>query len=439
MATRREFLDALAMGAATLAVGTTARSYRQILGSNDRLNFAVIGLNGRAYAHLSALKANRSAARISHVCDVDGNILRKFADRVQQEAGETAATENDFRRILEQKDVDAITIATPDHWHAPMAIAALQAGKHVYVEKPCSHNAAEGEMLVRAQQKYQKLVQMGTQQRSSPHTIEIVEKIHAGIIGRPYFAKAWYSNVRKSIGTGKDAPVPSQLDWDLWQGPAPRRAYRDNVQPYNWHWFRIYGTGETLNNGTHEVDVCRWALDVDYPERVSSSGGRYQFKDDWQFYDTLVTSFAYQDKMISWEGKSCQGMKYYGRGRGSTIMGTTGTVLLDRDGYEIYDLDGKKTSEFKVGSTTSSSDLVGRDSMTDAHFANFIAGIRNGEKLNAPVSVGNISVTMLQISNIAWEVNRELHLDTKDGRIQGDPEAMKMWGREYENGWAPSV
>jgi predicted dehydrogenase len=439
MATRREFLDALAVGAATLAVRTTARSYRQILGSNDRLNFAVIGLNGRGYAHLSALKANRSAARISHVCDVDGNILRKFADRVQQDMGETAATEKDFRRILELKDVDAITIATPDHWHAPMAIAALQAGKHVYVEKPCSHNAAEGEMLVRAQQKYQKLVQMGTQQRSSPHTIEIVEKIHAGIIGRPYFAKAWYSNVRKSIGVGKDAPVPPQLDWDLWQGPAPRRPYRDNVQPYNWHWFRIYGTGETLNNGTHEVDVCRWALDVDYPERVSSSGGRYQFKDDWQFYDTLVTSFAYQDKMISWEGKSCQGMKYYGRDRGSTIMGTTGTVLLDRDGYEIYDLQGKKTSEFRSGGTSSSSDVVARDSMTDAHFANFIAGIRSDEKLNAPVSVGNISVTMLQISNIAWEVNRELHLDTKDGRIQGDPDAMKMWGREYENGWEPRV
>jgi predicted dehydrogenase len=439
MATRREFLDALAVSAATLAVGTSARSYRQILGSNDRLNFAVIGLNGRAYAHLSALKANRSAARISHVCDVDGNILRKFADRVQQEMEETAATEKDFRRILEQKDVDAITIATPDHWHAPMAIAALQAGKHVYVEKPCSHNAAEGEMLVRAQQKYRKLVQMGTQQRSSPHTIEIVEKIHAGIIGRPYFAKAWYSNSRKSIGTGKQAPVPAQLDWDLWQGPAPRRPYRDNVQPYNWHWFRIYGTGETLNNGTHEVDVCRWALGVDYPDRVSSSGGRYQFKDDWQFYDTLVTSFTYQDKMICWEGKSCQGMKYYDRDRGSTIMGTTGTVLLDRDGYEIYDLEGKKTSEFKRGGSTSSSDLIGRDSMTDAHFANFIAGIRDGEKLNSPVSVGNIAVTMLQISNIAWEVNRELHLDTQGGRIQGDPEAMKMWGREYEDGWAPRI
>ncbi len=266
MVTRREFLDALAVGAAGLAVGNTAESYARIVGANDRLNFAVIGLNGRGYAHLSSLKANRSAARISHVCDADGNILKKFADAVQREMGEAPKAEKDFRAILELKDVDAITIATPDHWHAPMAIAGLQAGKHVYVEKPCSHNPAEGAMLVEAQQKYGKLAQMGNQQRSSPHSMEIVEKIHGGIIGRAYLAKAWYSNVRKSIGTGKEAPVPAQLDWDLWQGPAPRRAYRDNVHPYNWHWFRNYGTGETLNNGTHEVDVCRWALGVDYPK-----------------------------------------------------------------------------------------------------------------------------------------------------------------------------
>lgn len=198
MVTRREFLDALVVGAAGIAVGTTAKSYGQILGSNDRLNFAVIGLNGRAYAHLASLKANKPAARISHVCDVDSNILTKFADSAQREMGEAPAAEKDFRKILERKDVDAITIATPDHWHAPMAIAGLQAGKHVYVEKPCSHNPAEGEMLVRAQQKYGKLVQMGNQQRSSPHTIEIIDKIHQGIIGRPYFAKAWYVNTRKS-------------------------------------------------------------------------------------------------------------------------------------------------------------------------------------------------------------------------------------------------
>jgi len=439
MVTRREFLDSFAVGAAGLAIGSTAKSYGQILGSNDRLNFAVIGLNGRASAHLSSLKANKDAARISHVCDVESNILAKFAATTQHELGYAPATDKDFRKILALKDVDAITIATPDHWHTPMAIAGLQAGKHVYVEKPCSHNPAEGALLIQAQQKYGKQVQMGTQQRSSPHTIEIVDKIHNGLIGRAYFAKAWYSNVRKSIGVGKEAPVPTSLDWDLWQGPVPRQPYKDNVQPYNWHWFKIYGTGETLNNGTHEVDVCRWALGVDYPQRITSSGGRYHFKDDWQFYDTLVTNFEYEDKMISWDCKCCEGMKYYNRDRGSTIMGTTGSVLVDRGGYEVYDLNGKMTSEFKAGKAAASTDTVGADSMTDAHFANFIAGIRKGEKLHAPIEVGNVAVTMLQLSNIAWEVNRELHLDTKDGRIQNDAEAMKGWGREYEKGWAPHL
>jgi predicted dehydrogenase len=439
MVNRREFLDVLAVGAAGLAIRSSARSYGQILGANSRLNFAVIGLNSRGYAHLSSLKTNKQSACISYVCDVDSKILEKFAAATQREMGSAPATEKDFRKILEQKNVDAISIASPDHWHTPMAIAGLQAGKHVYVEKPCSHNPAEGALLVEAQKKYGKVVQMGTQQRSSPHTIEIVDKIHGGLIGRAYYAKAWYSNTRKSIGYGKPAPVPAQLDWELWQGPAPRRPYTDNVQPYNWHWFRTYGTGEALNNGTHEVDVCRWALDVDYPQRVTSTGGRYQFKDDWQFYDTLVTSFDYPDKMISWEGKSCSGMKFYNRDRGAVIMGTTGSVIVDRDGYEIYDLNGKKTSEFKTGKATESSDLIGRDSMTDAHFANFIAAIRSGEKLNAPIAVGNVSVTMLQLSNIAWEVNRELQIDTQDGKIQGDAPAMKMWGREYEKGWAPHI
>lgn len=439
MITRREFLDTLAVGAAGIAVGTTAKSYARILGSNDRVNFAVFGLNSRAYAHLSSLKANKDAACISHVCDVDTTILEKFAGNVEKELGSAPATAQDYRKVLAIKDVDAITIATPDHWHTPLAIAGLQAGKHVYVEKPCSHNPAEGALLVEAQQKYGKLVQMGNQQRSSKHTIEIVNKIHDGLIGRAYFAKAWYSNTRKSIGTGKEIPVPATLDWDLWQGPAPRRSYKDNLHPYNWHWFWIYGTGETLNNGTHEVDVCRWALGVDYPNRVTASGGRYHFKDDWQFYDTLITSFEYDDKMLAWEGKCCNGMRFYGRDRGSTIMGTTGSVLVDRDGYEVYDLHGKKTDEFKTGGETSSTDLTGRDSMTDAHFANFIAGIRTGEKLNAPVAEGNVAVTMLQLSNIAWKVNRELKLDTKNGKIQDDAEAMKGWNREYEKGWEPRI
>jgi len=422
-----------------MAIGSTAKSYGRILGSNDRLNFAVIGLHGRASAHLSALKANQDAARVSHVCDVDGNILKDFAATAEHELGYAPAAVKDFRQILELNDVDAITIATPDHWHAPMAIAGVRAGKHVYVEKPCSHNPAEGAMLVEAQRKYGKLVQMGNQRRSDSTIIEAVDKIHNGLIGRPYFGKAWYNNLRKSIGTGKVVPAPPELDWDLWQGPAPRRPYKDNVHPYNWHWFRIYGTGETLNNGTHEIDVCRWALGVDYPRRITASGGRYAFKDDWEFYDTLVTSYDYGDKLISWDCKCCQGMKYYNRDRGSAIMGTEGSMLIDPGGYEVYDLKGNKTGEVKTGSAHASADLVGNDSMTVAHFANFIAAIRKGEKLNAPVSAGNVAVTMLQLSNVAWEVNRELELDTRDGKILHDPEAMKLWGREYEPGWAPHL
>ncbi len=440
MVTRREFLDTLAVGAAGFAITSTAKSYGSILGANDRLNFAVIGLHGRAGAHLSSLTANKASARISHVCDVDANTLKKFAADTEQAMGEAPATEHDFRHILALKEVDAVTIAAPDHWHTPMAILALKAGKHVYVEKPCSHNPAEGALLVEAQRKYGKLVQMGNQQRSSPHTIEIVDKIHNGLIGRAYFARAWYANARKSIGVGKDAAVPPQLDWDLWQGPAPRLHYRDNVQPYNWHWFKIWGTGETLNNGTHEVDVCRWALGVDLPQTIGATGGRYQFKDDWQFYDTLVTTYGYPDKTIVWEGQSCSGMRQYGRDRGSVILGTNGSVIVDRDGYEIYNLKGVKTSEHKVAKAqTASSDTVGRDSMTDMHFANFIAGIRRGEKLHSPVAEGNVAVTMLQWSNVAWERKRVLELDTATGKVENDAEAQKQWDRTYEPGWEPTI
>jgi predicted dehydrogenase len=439
MISRRKFLDRLALGTAAMAFSSTAKSYGQILGSNERINFAVIGLNGRAYAHLASIKANQKNAKITHVCDVESNILKKFAGNVEKSLGYEPVSDKDFRNVLSSKDVDAITIATPDHWHAPIAIAGLQAGKNVYVEKPCSHNPAEGALLVEAQRKYGKQVQMGTQRRSSPLYIDIINQIHNGLIGRAYYAKAWYSNTRKSIGTGKIVPIPATLDWELWQGPAPRQPYKDNVQPYNWHWFKTWGTGEALNNGTHEVDVCRWALGVDLPNRITASGGRYQFKDDWQFYDTLVTSFEYDDKLISWENKSCNGMKIYGRDRGVVVVGTTGSVVVDTGGYEVYDLKGTKTSEHVAGKAADSSDLTGADSMTDSHFANFIAAIRTGEKLTQPVESGNISVTMLQLSNIAWDVRHELKLDPTTGHVLGDKEAMKFWSREYEKGWAPHI
>ena len=440
MISRRTFLDGLAVTAAAAAVAPTAKSYAQILGSNDRVNFAIIGLNSRAYAHLAGLKANQNDMRVTHVCDVDSVILQRFAGRLQSDLGYSAKTDKDFREMLTSKDIDAITIATPDHWHTPLAIDGLRAGKHVYVEKPCSHNPAEGALLVEAQKKYNKCVQMGTQRRSSPVYIDLVKKIQDGLIGRAYYAKGWYCNTRKSMGIGKPVPVPATLDWDLWQGPVPRSEYKDNIHPYNWHWLRRYGTGEALNNGTHETDVSRWIMGVTVPNRITAAGGRYAYKDDWQFYDTLNTSFVYDDdKLIEWEGKSCNGMKLYGRDRGNLIVGTTGSVVVDAGGYELYDLKGRKTGEFQQGNAAASSDLTGEDGMTNLHFANFIAGVRGKEKLNQPIESGNISVTNLQLSNIAYFVNRELNIDPSNGHIKNDPEATKYWGRTYEKGWAPHI
>ncbi len=405
------------------------------MGSNDRLNFAILGLNGRGHAHLAALQAIGSTARVSHICDVDSNILKKFSSDAEKSLGYAPAATGNFHEILDAKDVDAITIAMPDHWHTPMAILGLKAGKHVYVEKPSSHNPREGELLVLAQQKYGKLVQVGDQQRSWPATIKIIQQIHDGLIGETYLAKSWYVNRRPPMGIGKVVPVPATLDWNLWQGPAPRSEYKDNIHPYNWHWLRRYGTGESLNNGTHELDICRWALQADYPDTVTATGGRYQDKDDWEFYDTLITNFRYPNKTISWEGRSCQGMRVYGRDRGSAIHGTKGTVIIDRAGYEVYDWRGRKTDEFSSGHASPTSDLISQDSMTNGHFTNWINAIRTGEKLNSPIQVANISVTMLLLSNISWIVNRDLKLDPKTAHIKSDPDAMKLWGREYEKGW----
>ena len=436
--TRREFIKTAAITSAGLAVGLNAKSYGRIMGANDRINFAVIGLHGRGQSHLASIATCNNAV-VSHICDVDKRELLQFSQKVKTKFNNNPAQEKDIRKLLESKDIDAITIATPEHWHTPMAIMGLQAGKHVYVEKPCSHNPAEGIMLVKAQKKYGKLVQMGNQQRSSKHTIEIVERIHNGLIGRAYLGRSWYSNSRGSIGVGKAVPVPDYLDWELWQGPAPRRPYKDNIHPYNWHWFWNWGTGETLNNGTHEVDVCRWALQVDYPNKVSASGGRYHFKDDWEFYDTLVTSYEYDDKMITWEGLSCNNKTYYNRGRGVTIHGTKGTVLIDRTSYQVFDLDNKIIEEFNEEQKNTTQDLLSMDSMTDQHFQNFVNGIRNGEKLHSPIEEGNKSVTVLLLSNIAWKTGRVLNLNTNDASIIGNEEASKYWSREYEKGWEPVI
>ncbi len=439
--TRRAFIKKASAGIALGGLGMSTESYARIRGANERLNFAVVGIRSRGGAHLGSLTDLKKDAIVSHICEVDEQYIEKFSQKTEKAFGQAPTLVKDFRKLMEVKDLDAITVATPEHWHAPMAIMGLQAGKHVYLEKPCSHNPREGELLIKAQKKYTPLVQMGNQQRSSAHSIHIINKIKQGLIGDVYYGKAWYSNKRGGIGVGKVVPVPKNLDWELWQGPAPRRPYKDNLHPYNWHWFWHYGTGETLNNGTHEVDVCRWALGVGNPSKVSTTGGRFHFKDDWEFYDTLVAGFDYGDKSIVWEGISCQGKKYYERGRGSTIHGSNGTVLIDRGGYIVFDRNEKVVEEHKKGSTNenAATNLVGGGDMTTAHFRNFINAIKGSEQLRSPLKDANISVASLHLANIAWKMGRSLKIDPSTGRIQNDDQAMGMWGREYEPGWEPKV
>lgn len=409
---------------------------------NETVNLAIIGTGGRAYALASALSFCEQV-KLSHICDVDKTRLDKFQGFVQDEFRYKAIKESDFRAILDNKQVDAVIVATPEHWHAPMAIMAMQAGKHVYVEKPCSHNLYENELLVEAYKKYGKVCQMGNQQRSAVTSQRAIQLIRDGKIGNVYAGKAWYANTRGTIGIGKEIAVPETLDWDLWQGPAPREKYRDNVHPYNWHWFKTWGTGEIHNNGTHELDICRWALNVGLPKRVVSTGGRLHFqKDDWQFYDTQLASYEYEGgKTISWEGKSCNGLGLYNRGRGALISGTEGSIILDRAGYQLFDLKGKEVSseqEEIVGTSTSTQDTSGFDRLTVKHLQNFISAIRTGEKLKAPIDDASISTHMCHLGNIAQEVEASLEIDN-EGRVLNNKKAMSLWQRTYEPGWEPAL
>jgi predicted dehydrogenase len=411
------------------------------IGANGKIVAAVVGTNGRGLAHVACL-TGLPGTEIAYICDVEDKALAKGVKATGRHQKTEPKGVKDFRKILEDKSVDVITIATPDHWHAPMAILALAAGKHVYVEKPCSHNPNEGELLIRAVNNCKNVCQMGNQRRSFPNMHTVMKELKEGIIGKVYFARAWYDNKRASIGHGQEVPVPAGLDYDLWQGPAPRRPYRSNTIPYNWHWFWHWGTGEALNNGTHEVDVCRWALGVDWPTRVSSNGGRYQFQDDWETPDTQVIAWDYAEgKTISWEGRSCNNYPVEGLERGSLIYGTEGTALLDGNAYTIFDKNKKKVKEVKGNEAADPTDTVSASGigLDKVHVKNFIDCIRTGNQPNSPISEGHKSVTMLHLGNIAWRVGRELNIDPGNGHIKDDEGAMKFWRREYEPGWEPKV
>ena len=442
MNTRRQFIKKTAAGTAVVTLGGLVlpqKSFAGILGSNDQINCAVIGVRSRAKAHVKAIHQDANA-KILYNCDVDDTIIEEHNTWCQENIGYVPKVEKDFRKILEDKDVDAIFIATPEHWHAPMAILGLQAGKHVYVEKPCSHNPHENDLLVAAQKKYGKKVQMGNQQRSAKTSIMAIEDIKEGIIGDVYKGEAYYSNNRGSIGIGNPIDVPSTLDWELWQGPAPRKQYKDNVHPYNWHWFRNWGTGEVHNNGTHEIDIARWALGVDLPESVTSFGGKYTYDDDWEFVDNQQVTYTFpDDKFITWTGHSRGIMKPERPGRGITIYGSRGAIQLDRNFYKLYDLQGNLLKEELEGEESATTNTRGEGSLDVNHVGNFFDAIRKDTSLHADIKDGSISTMLCHLGNMAQDAGETLLVDTSTGKVLNNDKAMESWKREYEPGWEPTL
>ncbi len=442
--TRRDFIKKTTVGATGLAfagIGLSAKSYANILGSNDRLNVAIVGLGRRLGAFYQPIALPTSNVRLLYLCDVMKSQRDRASKNFAQHINYQPKLENDVRKVLQDKDVDVVINATPDHWHAPGTIMAVQAGKHVYVEKPGSHNAWEGEMLAKCPAKYGKLIQLGNQQRSAADSMEVVRKIHNGEIGTPYKAVTFYSNARGPVIHATKAPAQEGLDWELFQGPAPRQDYKHDTWDYNWHWYGWkYGTAEMGNNAIHELDIARWALQVEHPEKVSVEAAKRHFTDDgWTMYDTMMASYYYPgNKVIQWDGKSRNGYNTYGAGRGTIIFGSEGSVFVDREGYKLYNRNGNLTSESTGESTEGGTALGGGGDMSTRHVVNFFESIRGKEKLNSPIEEMAKSTHMCHLANLAYRVNKDLAVDPKTGRTT-DPDAQKLWKRDYEPGWEPTV
>lgn len=414
---RRHFLGT----AAALAAGATLQAAWP---ANDKIVLAMVGTGGRG-TDLSKMLAKVSNVEIAYTCDADQKRADTASEEVAKLTSKAPRAVQDFRKVLDDKAVDAIVVATPNHWHAPAAILGCAAGKHVYVEKPCSYNPREGELLVEAARKNDRRVQMGNQRRSWPNVMEAIEEVRGGAIGRAYFAQAWYVNNRGSIGKGVSAPVPMGLDYDLWQGPAPRRPFKSNYLHYNWHWFWHWGNGELGNNGIHMIDLCRWGLGVDYPVQVTSIGGRYRWSDDQETPDLNIVSYTFGDrKMITWEGRSCNRMPD-DKQPDVLFQGEKGSLALFGGNYTVYDAKGKEIRK-KAGQ---GSELV--------HMTNFLDAVRGKTKLNSEIEEGHKSTLLCHLGNIAYRTGRELHCDPKTGRIIDDQAAMAFWSREYEKGWEP--
>jgi predicted dehydrogenase len=408
---RRAFLGAT--GAAVL--GPMARP--SAAGSNERVRLAVIGVRGRG-KEIATEFARQEGAEVVAVCDVDDAALPGAVKAVEKAGGKPPRTEKDFRRLLDDKQIDAVAIATPDHWHALLTVLACQAGKDVYCEKPASHNLVEGRRMVEASRKYKRVVQLGTQRRSMPHVKDAIAFVQSGSIGKVGLARAWIHQKRKPIGHGTPGPVPEGVDYAMWQGPAPDRPFMSNHFHYNWHWFWNWGTGEVGNNGIHGLDVARWGLGVDAPVRVTSGGGKYVFDDDQEVPDTQVATWEFPGCAIEWEHRMWSTHGLEGSGFGIAFYGDKGTVILDENKWRLA--DGGSEGGTQTGGQS-------------AHVKNFLECIKSRNAPNADIEIGHLSTRLCHLANIAHRTGRKLAFDAATETFPGDAEANKLLGREYSS------
>jgi predicted dehydrogenase len=414
---RRTFLAGAAAGAA-LSAAPRARA----ADANSTVVLALMGANNRG-SQLALGFGDHPTARIAYVCDPDERAIQKGIDAVTARGGPAPKGIRDFREALDDPAVDGLICAAPNHWHAPATILACAAGKHVYVEKPASHCGDEGERMIAAARSAKRVVQVGMQRRSGPLYKEAVEKVRGGAIGEPLYAKCWYYSPRPTIGRGKQTAPPAWLDYDLWQGPTPETAFRDNILHYNWHFFWQWGDGELGNNGVHTLDICRWAMGIDYPTRVTVAGSRLRFDDDQETPDTALATYECGDKIITWEGVAWLRHHQAPSTVGVEIRGTDGTMILGDEGYTIYDAMRKETDK-------------GQGSRGDSeHLADFLTAVRDGHRTNADIEEGHKSALMCHLGNIAYRTGKSVAVDPATGRIKDGADAQALWAREYRPGW----
>ncbi len=412
---RRTFLGAAGILAAS---GQVARAK---VGANDRVRVGVIGLRSRG-AEVANLFARNKGAEVVAICDIDDANFAKPLKSLEGISGKAPRTEKDFRKLLEDKEIDAIVNATPDHWHALIAVMACQAGKDVYTEKPASHNVVEGRRMIEAARKYDRVVQLGTQRRSMEHVKNAIEHVRSGGIGDVGMARAWIHQQRKPIGHGKPGEVPKGVDYAMWQGPAPEREFYPNRFHYNWHWFWNWGTGEIGNNGIHGLDVARWGLGVDAPTAVLSGGGKYVFDDDQEVPDTQIATFEFPNACLVWEHRMWSKHGTENKGFGIAFYGDKGTVIVDEKEWKVEDPDGGKP-EKPLGSKQSNG--------VPAHVQNFLDCVHSRQKPNADIEIGHLSTRLCHLGNIAYRVGRKLNFDPAREAFKDAPEADKLLSREY--------